>query len=173
MPTTKDEIKARYPLPAYNYRVKIGALSLGVAEVSGLNIRYDVVTYRHGLSFASGVKLIPGMPQQITLTLKRGVCQKDAAFYSWFRETYTNPFTSLESQALANFLRESYGNALVSHQRDVLIDLCDEVGQPLVRWKVLGAIPVRIDAPSFSATSNEVAIETIELVAQAVQVEYL
>ena len=71
------QIKATYPLPAYNYRVTIlqdgASLVLSFAEVSGLSMEYEPVTYKHGLSFVMGVKIIPGMRQQTKLTLKRGV----------------------------------------------------------------------------------------------------
>src|SRR6476469_1835253 len=73
MAVTKDDIKARYPLPIYNYRVTLGSLSLGVSEISGLNIEYEPVTYKHGLSFVMGAKIIPGMRQPVKLTMKRGI----------------------------------------------------------------------------------------------------
>ncbi len=60
MAQDKDQIKSSYPLPAYNYRVTVlrdgEALVLSFAEVSGLSLQYDPVTYKHGLSFALGVK---------------------------------------------------------------------------------------------------------------------
>jgi hypothetical protein len=37
---------------------------------------------------------------------------------------------------------------------------------------VLGAFPTRIDAPTFDANSNEVAIETVEVIAQGMNVDY-
>jgi phage tail-like protein len=153
MAVTKQAIKANYPLPVYNYRVTIGSLTIGVSEISGLSIEYEPVTYKHGLSFVMGPKIIPGMRQPTRLTLKRAIVKNNAALYGWLRETYADPFKSAK--------------------RDLLIDLCDEAGAPLVRWKVQGALPVKIDAPAFDANSTEAAIETIELIAQDVQIEYV
>jgi phage tail-like protein len=152
MATDKDTIKLSYPLPVYNYRVTIDSVTLGFSEVSGLHVEYEPVTYKHGLSFATGSKIIPGMRQPIKLTLKRGIVQKDAFLISWLHDTYVNPFKSAK--------------------RDILIDLCDETGTPVVHWKVLGAFPTRIDAPTFDANSNEVAIETVEVIAQGMNVDY-
>jgi phage tail-like protein len=152
MAVTKNDIKSSYPLPVYNYRVTLGSLTIGVSEVSGLSIEYEPVTYKHGLSFVMGPKIIPGMRQPIKLTMKRGIVKQSAAFYRWLHDTYADPFKN--------------------SKQDLLIDLCDEAGTPIVRWKVQGAMPVKIDAPTFDANSTEVAIETIELIAQDVRIEY-
>jgi phage tail-like protein len=152
MAVTKDEIKAHDPLPIYNYRVTLGSLALGVSEISGLSIEYEPVTYKHGLSFVMGAKIIPGMRQPIKLTMKRGIVKQRELFYRWLRDTYANPFKSTK--------------------QDILIDLCDEAGASIIRWKIHGALPIKIDAPTFDANSNEVAIETIEVIAQDLQIEY-
>jgi phage tail-like protein len=99
-----------------------------------------------------GTKIIPGMRQPIKLTMKRGIVKGRADLYSWLHDVYADPFKSAK--------------------RDILIDLCDETGTPIVRWKVQGALPTKIDAPTFDAHSNEIAIETIEVSAQNLQVEY-
>jgi phage tail-like protein len=42
-----------------------------------------------------------------------------------------------------------------------------------VRWVVERAVPVRLEAPSFDATTNDVAIETLEISATDIRVEHL
>jgi phage tail-like protein len=152
MSVAKADIKSSYPLPVYNYRVTIGTLTIGVSEISGLSIEHEPVTYKHGLSFIMGPKLIPGIRQPVKLTMKRGIVKKNEGLARWLRDTYSGSFRSTK--------------------RDMLVDLCDETGAPVVRWKIQGALPVKIDAPTFDANSNEVAIETIEVIAQNIQVEY-
>jgi phage tail-like protein len=152
MPIDKEQIKSTYPLPVYNYRVTVGQLTLGFSEISGLSVEYEPVTYKHGLSFVMGVKIIPGMRQPVKLTMKRGIVKGSDVLYSWLYGTYADPFKSAK--------------------RDILIDLCDETGSAIVRWKVQGALPIKIDAPTFDANSNEVAIETLEVIAQDLQAEY-
>ena len=147
------DIKAAYPLPSYNYRVTIGSEVLSFAEVSGLSLQYEPVTYKHGLSFALGHKIIPGMRQPVQLTLKRGVVQSRDFLRNWIDSVYNDAFAS-------------------GTKRDIVIDLCDEAGAPVVRWTVHSAMPTRLDAPSLDANSNDVAIETMELAAQNLQVDY-
>ena len=152
MSTNADEIKASYPLPVYNYRVTIGGQAMGFSEVSGLNVDYEPVTYKHGFSFAMGAKIIPGMRQAVKLTLKRGIVKDGDFLAGWFQKAYANPFSNAEE--------------------DVLIDLCDEKGKPVVRWKVKGALPTKLDAPTFDANNNDVAVESLELTAHDLQVDY-
>jgi phage tail-like protein len=45
-----------------------------------------------------------------------------------------------------------------------------EEGAAVVSWKVINAFPAA-DAPTFAANSNDVAVETLELMADAVRLE--
>ena len=163
MALSKSEIKATYPLPAYNYRVTVESDEVSFSEISGLNVEYEPVTYKHGFSFVFGDKIIPGMQQPIKLTMKKGIVrakhqdaesdQVNDVLQCWFDEAYQNPF-SLKSK------------------RDIQIDLCDEEGKAVVRWTVRGALPMKMDAPTFDASSNDVAIETMEVVAHGLEVNY-
>jgi phage tail-like protein len=152
MSQDKDKIKASYPLPVYNYRVTIGSSTIGFSEVSGLSVEYESVTYKHGFSFVMGIKIIPGMRQPTRLTLKKGIVQKSDFLAKWIQNAYADPFKNAKE--------------------DITVDLCDEAGQAVVRWKVQGALPVKLDAPTFDANSNDVAIEALELVAHGLQVDY-
>jgi phage tail-like protein len=152
MPQDKSEIRAAYPLPVYNYRVTIGENTLGFSEVSGLSLEYEPVHYRHGLSFAMGGKIIPGKPKPVMLTLKKGIMQGKDFLSAWLQDTYADPSKDTK--------------------QNVLIDLCDQDGLPIVRWSVQGALPVKLEAPGFNANSNDVAVETLELVAHDIQVNY-
>jgi phage tail-like protein len=157
MGVDKSAIKSGYPLPAYSYRVTVlkgqQALVLSFAEVSGLNIQYEPVTYKHGLSFAMGVSIIPGMRQPTRLTMKRGIVKSNAYLYEWLHGAYTDPFAT-------------------DAKRDILIDLCDESAAAVIRWSVQGALPIRLDAPTFDANTNEVAIETMEFIAHSLRLDY-
>jgi phage tail-like protein len=152
MAQDKEQVKTTYPLPVYNYRVTVGDSAIGFSEVSGLNIAYEPVTYKHGLSFVMGVKIIPGMRQPIKLTMKKGVVKEKDFLSKWLQDVYADPFKDVK--------------------KDILVDLCDESGKAVVRWKVLGALPTKLDGPTFNADSNEVAVETLELVAHDIQVDY-
>jgi len=146
MALTKELIKTSYPLPAYNYKVTIGAETVSFSEVSGLSISYEKVVYKHGLSFRTGPVIIRAQPTDITITLRRGVVAKRAHLYNWLT-----------------------GNTA----KDIFIDLCDEQGNAIVRWKVSKALPLKMEAPAFSAESNSIAIESIDVIAQDIRIEYL
>ena len=152
MAQSKKQIKNTYPLPVYNYRVTIGELTLGFSEVSGLNVSYEPVTYKHGYSFAMGARIIPGMRQPVRLTLKRGIAKGSDFLAGWLHDVYAEPFKNKE--------------------QDVVLDLCDETGQSVVRWTIYGAMPIKLDAPAFNASSNEVALESLELVAHEIKIDY-
>lgn len=157
MPLDKATIKSSYPLPAYNFRVTIlrdsEATVISFAEVSGLSMEHEPVTYKHGLSFVTGDKIIPGMRQPIRLTLKKGIVSGGDYLQRWIHETYSN-------------------NAPANAKRDIVIDLCDATGEPVVRWMVQGALPVKLDVPSFDANSNDVAIESLEVTAHDLHIRH-
>jgi phage tail-like protein len=157
MAVDKSFIKTTYPLPSYNYRVTVlkdgESLVIGFSEVSGLQVEYEPVSYFHGLSFKLGGKIIPGKRQQLRITLKRGIVKGNDFLQSWISGVYTDPF-------------------FATAKRDILIDLCDETGTAVVRWTVTGALPVKLEASNFAADSNDVAIETLELVAHRLTVNY-
>ncbi len=153
MAQNKEHIASAYPLPAYNYRVAIDAFVVSFAEVSGLSVEYEPVTYKHGLSYWMGDKIIPGMRQPVKLSMKKGIVKNNDYLHKWIHNTYTEPF---------------YSNA----KRNIVIDLCDEKGDAVIRWKVQQALPLKLDAPAFDANSNEVAIESMEFIAHGLEIDY-
>ena len=53
-------------------------------------------------------------------------------------------------------------------KRDITIDLCNEVGSAVVQWKVSNAFPTTLDVPTFQANGEDVAIESMTLMADGV-----
>jgi phage tail-like protein len=155
MALSKAEIKTAYPLPSYNYRVEIAGAAVGFSEVSGLSIKRETSTYKESPT-ASGSPgpVVMRMPAQIsnpTITLKKGVVRKGsvAALYNWISSIQINQV----------------------EKKDIYVRLCDEKGDAVISWKVLNAFPTKLDAPSFTATSNDAAIETMELMADSILIE--
>ena len=162
MALKKEDIQATYPLPAYNYLVHIlddDAPTLNFSEVSGLTQEYEPVTYKHGLSYAMGDVILPGMRQALNITLKRGVFKADNYLSDWFDQAQKTPFSD---------------TAL----RDIVISLSNPIAEqditpePLVSWHISGAMPIKLEAPNFQADSNDVAIESMTLIAQKLSVNY-
>ena len=44
-------------------------------------------------------------------------------------------------------------------------------GDAVISWKVINAFPTKLEAPAFDASSNDVAIESMELMADSVTIE--
>lgn len=151
MASTTEEIKTSYPIPVFYYRVTIGGDDThAFSEVSGLSKQYETITYKDGMSYKDGAKHMPGLLSPVNLTLKKGIVRKDSYLLNWINTVQLNTVA----------------------KRDVRIDLLDETGTAVVSWTAINAFPKKLDAPSFNATSNEVAIETLELMASDLKVDY-
>ena len=158
MATTTETIKKTYPLPVYSYVVEFSDGStptpIGFAEISGLDIVFDTTTYKE--SRTEGAKAGPKvfhMPAQGTpahLTMKKGFVATENVqhLYSWIDGIKLNQVS----------------------KKDITIRLTDETGTGVVSWKVSNAFPTRLEIPTFDATSNDVAIDTLELMADGVDI---
>ena len=153
MAQTKNEIKAAYPLPVYNYRVDIGKDTVGFSEVSGLTIEYERKTYLESSTEpgkpSPKLFVFPGQPTATNITLKKGLVptKSQPAFYDWINGVGINQV----------------------EKKDISISLTNESGNELlVTWNVSNAFPTKLSAPNFDASSNEVAIEELSLLADAV-----
>lgn len=155
MATTKDQIKSTYPLPVYNYKVEIDGETIGFSEVSGLSISYETHTYAEspGAGAPPGPRWLymPAQEKPANVTLKRGVVPEVSipVFFAWINSIQTNRV----------------------QKKDLYVRLCDEEGNAVISWKVINAFPTKLDAPSFTASSNDVAVESMELMADAVRIE--
>jgi len=167
-----DYIDQHYPVMSYNYLVTIydrnyiiqnrsadgkkNAKTLSFSEVTGLTREYETVIYKHGFSFLMGYFIIPSELKPIQLTLKRGVCDinNDAKYLSdWFESM------------------DKFPAGIRIPTRNVDISLMKN-GEPLVTWKLIGAVPVKLSAPDFVAGSGQAAIESLELIAKDLEIDY-
>ncbi|MEM9903567.1 MAG: phage tail protein [Cyanobacteria bacterium P01_D01_bin.44] len=149
MATSVKDIQDKYPIPVFYYRVTIGDNdSIAFSEVSGLNFQYETITYKDGLSYKDGPKYMPGFFNVVNLTLQKGVVKADNFLLNWFKTIRLNTV----------------------EKRDVRIDLLNENGDATASWLAKDAFPTKLDAPSFNASSNEVAIESLELTATWLEV---
>lgn len=155
MALSKADIKAAYPLPVYNYRVEVDGATIAFSEVSGLSIGFDTTVYKESPSQGGApgprVMRMPAQLKDTTVTLKKGLVRQAsiAAFYGWISQTALNQTT----------------------KKNVVVRLCDEKGDAVISWSVLNAFPTKLDAPSFDAKSNDVAVESLELMADGIQIE--
>ncbi|HRI69571.1 MAG TPA: hypothetical protein PK156_35310, partial [Polyangium sp.] len=76
------------PLALYNFRVTVGSQSMSFSEVSGIEIAYEHVVYRHGLSFLEGEDIATfRFDAYAPISLKRGtILGADVLFlYDWLK----------------------------------------------------------------------------------------
>jgi len=153
MAVSKKDIKSTYPLPVYNYRVEIGNDTIAFSEVSGININYETTTYKESSTTGSPGPRVLYMPAQraaANITLKKGLVTSSSVgvFYDWISSTKINQV----------------------EKKDIIIRLCDEEGVAIISWKVTNAFPTKLDAPSFDSNSNDVAVESMELMGDSVTI---
>ena len=139
----------QYPLAAYNFRVSVGGLSMGFAEVTGLAREHQTVTYRHGLSYWEGEAITKfHVDKFATMGMKKGVIKAG------------------DHPALLAWLEDN-------QPRSLLVSLCDHTGTPVVNWKVARALLTKIEAPTLAASGSEAAIDTLTLMVAGVTVEHV
>ena len=135
-----------YPFKKYNYKVLIDQKEeAGFSEVSSPDITSDPVEYREGNMAGRTPGKQPGIMKYSNVTLKRG---------------------TTESQVFVNWMKEIQNG--VTNRKTVVITLMDDEMKEVASWQLEKAWPTKYTAPDFNATSNEVAIETLELVTEGV-----
>jgi len=138
-----------YPLPVFHFTVDWGGKRIGFAEVAGLTQENQAIEYRDG-SFPeySSIKM-PGLRKFSNLTFKRGIVKSDNDFFKWLSTVKLNTV----------------------ERRNLVISLLNEEHQPVMVWKVLNAFPVKVEGPGLKATGNEVAIESIEVAHEGLELQ--
>lgn len=139
----------QYPLPVFHFTVQWGGNRIGFSEVSGLTQENQAIEYRDG-SFPeySSIKM-PGLRKFSNVTLKRGIVKADNDFFKWLSTIQLNQV----------------------ERRDVVISLLNEEHAPVMTWKIHNAFPVKVEGPGLKASGNEVAIESIEIAHEGLELQ--
>lgn len=140
---------AQYPLPVFHFTVDWGGSRVGFSEVTGLTQENQAIEYRDG-SFPeySSIKM-PGLRKFSNITLKRGLVKKDNQLFEWLNTVKLNTV----------------------ERRNLVISLLDEEHNPVMVWKVTNAFPVKVEGPQLKAAGNEVAIESIEIAHEGLELQ--
>ncbi|MBI1277545.1 MAG: phage tail protein [Anaerolineaceae bacterium] len=133
------------PYNAYSFRVEIsGIVRAGFRECSGLDATTDPIEYREGTDIGpvgrNTPRKLPGMVKFSNITLKWGISD-DKDLWEWRKKIMQG----------------------TTERRDGSIILIDNTGEEKARWNFFAGWPSKWTGPSFNATGNEVAIETLEL----------
>jgi phage tail-like protein len=134
------------PYRAFNFLVELeGITRAGFREASGLDTTAEPIEYREGGEAITARKL-PGLVKYSNITLKWGISD-DHELWDWHKK------------ALQGKVERKNGSII----------LLDDAGSEKLRWNFRNAWPTKWSGPSFNATGNEVAIETLELVHEGVE----
>jgi phage tail-like protein len=143
------------PYPSYNYIVNLNGprdpnkLLGGFSDVSGLETDIHVSEYRDGNEAEPHVRKIPGSHKVGDVTLKRGVVDS-SDLWAWIKDTRTNG---------------------VNAQRDVVITLRDEAANPVQKYTLRKAVPMKYTGPTLAGKgAGEVAMEELVLSAEGFEI---
>lgn len=132
------------PYSAFNFLVEIDGLDdIHFQEVSGLDAENTPIEYREGADAMNTVRKLPGLERYPNLTLRRGLTGSLKP-WEWRKE-----------------VRD--GGSSFPPTRNVSIHLLDEKHAPVMTWVLTNAWCTKIAGPSLNAKGSEIAIETMEL----------
>jgi phage tail-like protein len=142
MPSVRQD-----PYLDFNFLVEIEEVAAAAFREAELpEGRIEAIAYREGTDRTSAARLLPGRVEYGPLVLRRGFAG-DASLYQWWHEV-------------------AQGNI---DRRNVSVILLDEQRQEVARWNLRRAWPTKWSGPSLNALGNEVAIETLELAHEGVE----
>ena len=137
------------PFFGYNFAVELdGITRMGFKGATGLDSITNATKYREGTDVSLAQRELPALLHHSTITLTRGITD-DHALWDWRNDVARGKGT----------------------RHDISIVLRDEVGEEKIRWNIKNAFPSKWSGPSFDATSDAVAIETLELTHEGVEVQ--
>jgi phage tail-like protein len=138
------------PYGAYNFVVELNdgspsdrALG-GFSDVSGIGTEITLMEYRQGNDRENRVRKLPGLHKSADVTLKRGIMGV-TNFYEWITTVRTDP----------------------TFRRNVSITLNDEQGNPVLRWNLINARPMKWTGPTLAGKGgSDVAMEELVIASE-------
>jgi len=148
-PTYRDD-----PYPSFNFEVIVNGISNdgkavkgSFTEVSGLDVEIAVIEYRNGSEDIT-VRKLAGLKKFSNITLKRGIIG-DLTFWIWL------------VAAMNGQVQRANGSVI----------LLDESRNPVMQWNFKRGWPCKWDGPRLNAKTNEVAIESLEICHEGLEID--
>jgi phage tail-like protein len=137
------------PYRGFNFRVEIDNTPVAAfRECGGLTLTTDPVEYREGTDKPLHVRKLPGLRKFANLTFKRGYTN-NKELWNWYRDVLNG----------------------IPARRDGSLILQDEEHNDVLRWKWENGWICKWEGPAMNATSNDVAIESLEICVERVELE--
>lgn len=135
------------PFRGYNFEVQIDNSAVaGFREVGGLSLNTDPVEYREGTDKPLHVRKLTGLRKFANIMLKRGYTD-NKELWTWYKNVLNGK----------------------SDRRDGAIVLHDEEHKEVLRWKFENGWICKWEGPAMNATMNDVALESIEICVERVE----
>jgi phage tail-like protein len=135
------------PYQQFNFLVEIDGISrAGFMECTGTTTDTDPIDYREGADIAMSVRKLSGLRKYTNIVLKRGYTQ-DKSLWEWRKKTI---------------------NGLVE-RRSADIILLNESRDEVLRWRIREAWISKWDSGPFNAKTNDVVVETVELIHEGLE----
>jgi phage tail-like protein len=140
--------KRKDPYGQFNFLIEIdGVVKGGFSEVSGLTTDTNVIEYREGNEITT-VRKLPGLMKYNNIVLKRG-WTKDRSLWEW------------RKRVIDGKTQRTAGS----------IVLLDEGRNEALRWNFREGWPSKWEGPALNAKTSEVAIETLEIAHEGLELE--
>ena len=136
------------PYAAFNFLVEIDGVSVaGFSECTGLSTETEIIEYRNGNEDIT-VRKIPGLKKFTNITLKRGYTDSKE-LWEW-RKTVMDGRTERRSGSIV---------------------LLNESREQVLRWNFRHGWPTKLEGPHLNANSNAIAIETLAIAVEDIQMD--
>ena len=135
------------PLATLRFHVEIeGIEEAAFNECSGLQAETEVFPYEEG-GLNDTVHQLPVRTKFSNVTLKRGITNSNE-LWDWYYDVITG---TVERKNMS-----------------IILYSCDY--NEVIRWNLTSVFPVKWVAPNFVSSDNSVAVETLELVHEGIEV---
>lgn len=138
-----------YPLSGYHFQVEWGGERIGFEEISGLEVKTEVIEYREGNNKDYQSRKMPGRAIYGNIKLSRGSMEGDNDLFQWFNTIKLNKVD----------------------RRNITISLLNEEHEPVIVWKIRQAFPAGLKWDSLNASESKVFIEYVEIAHEGLTVE--
>src|ERR1700733_4594599 len=145
-----DQQNTIWPLPKFYFSVRFGddGTEAKFQEVSDLDSEGKPIEYRHGNSPVFFPIKMPGLGKVGNVTMRKGIFVGDVKFWAWYNAIAMNTIK----------------------RGPVVINLLDETGTPTMAGTLNNAFPTKITGTHLQAEGNDVAIESLELAYETIEV---
>ena len=134
------------PFSVFNFQVDIdGVGKAAFSECSGLTTETDIIEYRTGDEDIT-VRKLPGLKKFTNIVLKRGFTD-NKALWDWRKKVMDGK----------------------TERRSGSIVLLNEAREKALEWKFREGWPSKWEGPTLNAKTNEVAIETLEIACEGIE----